>query len=167
VSRLSPYLHFGVLSARLMHTTLEAADCLALSKTLARRLLWRDLAYWQLHHWPRMPHAPIRSHYAAQPWAPGWESLLPAWQRGHTVRDLYSDAKAANRIPSAATTLRSRGRRGGRACCRCGSEGTRCVTCTAMQKLRIVSHPQPLRCAAVGAGVGEPAAGVAARAHGA
>jgi len=85
VSRLSPYLHLGVLSARRMHRALLSVDCMKRSKTLGRRLAWRDLAYWQLHHWPSMPHTPIRPHYAAQPWAPQWQALLPAWQQGKTV----------------------------------------------------------------------------------
>lgn len=38
----------------------------ALSKTFTRRLIWRDLAYWQLHHWPAMSAVPMRPHYAAQ-----------------------------------------------------------------------------------------------------
>lgn len=36
------------------------------SKTFWRRLIWRDLAYWQLHHWPDMSTRPMRVHYAAQ-----------------------------------------------------------------------------------------------------
>lgn len=36
------------------------------SKTFMRRLVWRDLAYWQLHHWPSMPKEPIRPQYALQ-----------------------------------------------------------------------------------------------------
>ena len=55
------------------------------SKVLFRRLTWRDLAYWQLHHWPDMATEPIRSHYkdqaCAQPSEPSaselvWEELL-------------------------------------------------------------------------------------------
>ncbi len=37
-----------------------------LSKTFSRRIIWRDLAYWQLHHWPHMPVKPIRQHYEGQ-----------------------------------------------------------------------------------------------------
>ena len=36
------------------------------SKTFWRRLTWRDLAHWQLHHFPDMSTKPIRSHYADQ-----------------------------------------------------------------------------------------------------
>ena len=37
-----------------------------LSKTFSRRIIWRDLAYWQLHHWPHMAAKPIRQHYKGQ-----------------------------------------------------------------------------------------------------
>eukprot|EP00976_Prorocentrum_cordatum_P109976 1195113-Prorocentrum_minimum.AAC.1 len=66
VSRLSPYIHFGVLSTRHMHHRLVRLNCKTVSKTFNRRLVWRDLAYWQLHHWPHMAERPIRTHYNAQ-----------------------------------------------------------------------------------------------------
>ena len=38
----------------------------SISKTFMRRLVWRDLSYWLLHHWPHMPSKPMRPHYADQ-----------------------------------------------------------------------------------------------------
>lgn len=38
----------------------------SISKTFMRRLVWRDLSYWLLHHWPHMPSEPMRPHYADQ-----------------------------------------------------------------------------------------------------
>lgn len=35
----------------------------SVSKTFYRRLVWRELAYWQLHHWPLMAKEPIRQLY--------------------------------------------------------------------------------------------------------
>ncbi|KAI8468759.1 MAG: hypothetical protein J3K34DRAFT_459699 [Monoraphidium minutum] len=86
VSRLSPYLRCGQLSARLVWTRLKAAQARVVSKTFYRRLVWRDLAYWQLHHWPDMAARPIRSHYGGMEWASGPEAAarLKAWQRGQT-----------------------------------------------------------------------------------
>ncbi|KAK9843470.1 hypothetical protein WJX81_004296 [Elliptochloris bilobata] len=83
VSRLSPYLHFGQLSARVLAAESRRRGGPAVSKTFSRRLAWRDLASWQLLHWPRMPAKPIRSPYARQAWRdePG---ELRAWQRGRT-----------------------------------------------------------------------------------
>lgn len=58
-----------------------------MSKTFSRRLAWRDLASWQLLHWPRMAAEPIRAPYAHQVRAPkfcqvDWESTScdAAWR---------------------------------------------------------------------------------------
>ncbi|QDZ19871.1 cryptochrome photoreceptor [Chloropicon primus] len=83
VSKLSPYLHFGVLSPAHMANRLEKSGCEAASKTLWRRLVWRDLAYWQLHHWPRMPTQPIRRFYEEHEWREDAEAL-ERWKRGRT-----------------------------------------------------------------------------------
>ena len=71
VARVSPYLRFGQLSARFCHRTLAAADAARVSKTFNRRVVWRDLAYWQLRHFPRMPEVPIRAHYEGMRWSTG------------------------------------------------------------------------------------------------
>jgi deoxyribodipyrimidine photolyase len=56
------------------------------SKTFFRRLVWRDLAYWQLYHWPKMAVEPIRPAYSDMQWAQGPEAdaALKAWQQGQT-----------------------------------------------------------------------------------
>ncbi len=86
VSKLSPYLHFGCLSARHMVSVLQRAGCQEISKTFWRRLVWRDLAYWQLHHWPLMATQPIRSFYAKHAWTEdaGTRECLERWQYGRT-----------------------------------------------------------------------------------
>ena len=66
VTRLSAYVHHGQLSARLLAAETARAGGARLSKTLTRRLIWRDLAYWQLALWPAMAREPMRPHYAAQ-----------------------------------------------------------------------------------------------------
>ena len=38
-------LHYDFISV------LPCLQVRAVSKTFYRRLVWRDLAYWQLHHW--------------------------------------------------------------------------------------------------------------------
>lgn len=56
------------------------------SKTFHLRLVWRDLAYWQLYHFPSMAIEPIRPGYSSMQWAAGQEAdaQLRAWQRGQT-----------------------------------------------------------------------------------
>eukprot|EP00892_Ulva_mutabilis_P003954 jgi/Ulvmu1/1930/UM012_0090.1 len=83
VSRLSPYLHFGMISPRTVMARLAAAGAKSVSKTFWRRLVWRDLAYWQLHHWPRMPTHSIRPAYERQAWAFD-AATLRRWQAGRT-----------------------------------------------------------------------------------
>lgn len=73
--QLSPYLHFGQLSPRQMMAELARANCKQVSKTFWRRLVWRDLAYWQLHHWPDLPVSPVRQHYSGMPWNTSMENL--------------------------------------------------------------------------------------------
>lgn len=57
-----------------------------MSKTFHRRLVWRDLAYWQLYHFPSIAVEPIRPGYSSMQWAAGPEAdaQLRAWQRGQT-----------------------------------------------------------------------------------
>jgi deoxyribodipyrimidine photo-lyase len=83
VSRLSPYIHFGQISPRLVMVRLHAVGGRAVSKTFWRRLVWRDLAYWQLYHWPDMPTRSIRATYEDQRWNVD-PANLRAWQRGQT-----------------------------------------------------------------------------------
>lgn len=82
-SKLSPFLHFGQLSPRLMLHELDKAKCRDVSKTFHRRLIWRDLAYWQMHHWPELATSPIRPQYVSLPWG-GTEAQVEAWRRGRT-----------------------------------------------------------------------------------
>jgi deoxyribodipyrimidine photo-lyase len=83
VSRLSPYLHFGQISPRVVMRRLEGAGAKSVSKTFWRRLVWRDLAYWQLHFWPQMPTHSIRPTYDDQQWDFDAE-VLRRWQAGET-----------------------------------------------------------------------------------
>ena len=86
VSRLSPYLRLGIISPRRVRAGVEAAGGFRVSKTAYRRLYWRDLAYWQLHHWPALSAAPLRPAYANQRWLGGAEAreLLRGWREGRT-----------------------------------------------------------------------------------
>lgn len=74
----------AILCTRLAATALCRAQ--EASKTFYRRLIWRDLAYWQLCHWPRMAVEPIRTGYEEMQWesGPQAEAYLKAWQQGRT-----------------------------------------------------------------------------------
>ncbi len=77
VSQLSPYIHWGQLSVRLILHRLKAMAAESVSKTFWRRLYWRDLAYWQLYHWPAMANSPIRPHYSLQVCHPDIHRSVP------------------------------------------------------------------------------------------
>ena len=99
VSTLSAHIRWGQLSARqLYHAVRRRGLPRDATKTFSRRLHWRDLAYFQLAHFPRMTHFPIRAHYADHAWSDEAEARLDAWRRGATgypmvdsgMRQLYA-----------------------------------------------------------------------------
>jgi deoxyribodipyrimidine photo-lyase len=69
-------------------------------KTFARRLIWRDLAYFHLYCFPLMRERSIREHYEKTEWVSDVEerSRLEAWKKGMTgypivdagMRELYA-----------------------------------------------------------------------------
>ena len=62
VSTISPYLRWGQLSPRQLHHAVRRAGLeREATKTFGRRLHWRDLAYFQLRHFPTMTHASRRN----------------------------------------------------------------------------------------------------------
>mmetsp|Transcript_63457 Transcript_63457/g.112836 ORF Transcript_63457/g.112836 Transcript_63457/m.112836 type:complete len:748 (-) Transcript_63457:181-2424(-) len=97
VARISPYLRFGMLSCRTVYWEAQAAGAKDLAKTFWQRLVWRDLAYWQMRLFPSMTEEPIRSHYAGQTWNTD-RTALNLWRKGRTgyplvdagMRELWS-----------------------------------------------------------------------------
>jgi deoxyribodipyrimidine photolyase len=83
ITQLSPYIHFGQLSPRTLMKALKSNNCKTASPTLYRRLVWRDLTYWQLYHWPTLANQPLRRGYADIEWRDD-SVLLKAWQQGQT-----------------------------------------------------------------------------------
>jgi deoxyribodipyrimidine photo-lyase len=112
VSRLSPHLHFGEVSAhQVWHAVRSAArstDSGAGSDGEAaflRQLGWREFAHYLLHHFPTTPVEPFRPEFAEFPWADDPEGLA-AWQRGETghplvdagMRQLLAEGWMHNRV---------------------------------------------------------------------
>jgi deoxyribodipyrimidine photolyase len=99
-SKLSAHLRIGTLSPHELYwktedSTLAYED----KKTFSRRLIWRDLAYYQLFCFPEMRHVSIRRHYENTEWVSGEDEVrrLDAWKWGKTgfpivdagMRELY------------------------------------------------------------------------------
>ena len=86
-ARVSVYLRSGELSPRhLYHAVRDAGLPREVTKTFARRLHWRDLAYFHLASFPAMREVGIRRHYDGTAWAPepSHGERLDAWRRGRT-----------------------------------------------------------------------------------
>ncbi|XP_030646307.1 uncharacterized protein LOC115826567 [Chanos chanos] len=88
-SSLSPYLHFGQLSARWLLWDARGARCRP--PKFQRKLAWRDLAYWQLCLFPDLPWESLRPPYKALRWS-SERAHLRAWQRGGTGYPLVDAA---------------------------------------------------------------------------
>ncbi|XP_071199544.1 deoxyribodipyrimidine photo-lyase [Salvelinus alpinus] len=88
-SCLSPYLHFGQLSARWLLWDTKGARCRP--PKFIRKLAWRDLAYWQLTLFPDLPWESLRPPYKALRWS-NERGHLKAWQKGRTGYPLVDAA---------------------------------------------------------------------------
>uniref|UniRef100_A0A8C9S5R5 Si:ch1073-390k14.1 n=1 Tax=Scleropages formosus TaxID=113540 RepID=A0A8C9S5R5_SCLFO len=88
-SCLSPYLHFGQISPRLLLWASRSATCRP--PKFRRKLAWRDLAYWQLCLFPDLPWQSLRPAYRALRWSSD-RTHLKAWQKGRTGYPLVDAA---------------------------------------------------------------------------
>lgn len=101
-SRLSPYLHFGEISARMIWHRLKSAPE---SDAFLRQLIWREFAYHLLVHFPQTPHEGLRSKFHTFPWKDDLIGLH-AWQKGLTgypivdagMRQLWETGWMHNRV---------------------------------------------------------------------
>jgi len=100
-SRLSPHLRIGTLSPNQLYWRIEDSGLpYQDTKTLGRRLIWRDLAYYQLACFPDMKTRCIRRHYEEMEWVRAEEEgrRFGAWKTGTTgypivdaaMRELYA-----------------------------------------------------------------------------
>ena len=89
-SQLSPYLRFGLLSAREVITQAQMAYIQANStaarseiRTWMNELVWREFYTAILYHFPHVLEGPFRPDYKNIPWRDAPDDLL-AWQNGET-----------------------------------------------------------------------------------
>lgn len=83
-SFLSPYLHFGELSPRMIFQKVTAAYG-ENEKTFAflRQIGWREFAYHLLYHFPKTTNEPLRKEFIHFPWKND-PIQLKKWQQGMT-----------------------------------------------------------------------------------
>lgn len=107
-SRLSPHLHFGEVSPRQVWHDIMMANAGPGREgpdALLRQLYWREFSAYLLHHFPHMPHAPLRGEFSAFPWVEDVHGLR-AWQKGLTgypivdagMRQLWHTGWLHNRV---------------------------------------------------------------------
>eukprot|EP00534_Pseudo-nitzschia_fraudulenta_P007411 CAMPEP_0201196942 /NCGR_PEP_ID=MMETSP0851-20130426/153755_1 /ASSEMBLY_ACC=CAM_ASM_000631 /TAXON_ID=183588 /ORGANISM="Pseudo-nitzschia fraudulenta, Strain WWA7" /LENGTH=625 /DNA_ID=CAMNT_0047483967 /DNA_START=73 /DNA_END=1950 /DNA_ORIENTATION=- len=100
-SRLSPHLRIGTLSPNQLYWRIEDSGLpYEQLKTISRRLIWRDLAYYHLLCFPEMRTQCIRRHYEQMEWVDEEEEKrrFLAWKKGMTgfpivdagMRELYA-----------------------------------------------------------------------------
>ena len=106
VSRLSPYLHFGEISPRVVWH--EAQSATAPEKDIdhfCSELGWREFSYYLLYHFPHITRAPLQEKFKAFPWAKN-PAYLEKWQKGQTgipivdagMRQLWQTGWMHNRV---------------------------------------------------------------------
>ncbi len=87
VSRLSPYLHFGEISANDVWHGIKEAMAINQSETDGEHFLsemgWREFSNTLLYHFPDMPRKNLQSKFDTFAWHTD-DYLLSAWQRGQT-----------------------------------------------------------------------------------
>jgi len=106
-SRLSPFLHFGELSARqvLAAVRVPGQGDSPGNESFVRELGWREFAHHLLYHFPHTPQSPLDARFEHLDWRsePG---ELRAWQQGLTgypivdagMRELWHTGWMHNRV---------------------------------------------------------------------
>ena len=109
VSRISPHLHFGEISARSVwaEVAIRRSDPVLArgAESYLRELGWREFAHHVLYHFPDTVTRPMNPRFADFPWHRGGAGDLAAWCKGRTgipivdaaMRQLYETGWMHNR----------------------------------------------------------------------
>lgn len=113
-SRLSPYLHFGNISAAQAYAAVATAGRKPDQGAAAfqREVGWREFSAHLLVHFPSLPEKPFRAEFADFPWRDE-PQLLRAWQTGQTgfpivdagMRQLWRTGWMHNRVRMVAASV--------------------------------------------------------------
>lgn len=107
VSHLSPYLHFGNISSRMIWDVVKTKfnQSNAGVTCFLKQLGWREFGYHLLYHFPKTESQPLHQQYMDFPWKND-EIKLKAWQEGMTgyplvdagMRELKATGWMHNRV---------------------------------------------------------------------
>ena len=110
VSRLSPYLHFGLISPNSAWYRAKDQGPISADEdnigVFLSELGWREFSYYLLYHFPQLPETNLQSKFDQFGWAADSSDNLTAWQTGQTgyplidagMRELYSTGYMHNRV---------------------------------------------------------------------
>lgn len=107
-SSLSPYLHFGEISPRMIwHATQlhNAAHAGLKADVFLKEIVWREFNHHLLYHFPQIADQPFRTAYEAFPWQYN-KAYFTAWCEGRTgypivdagMRELWQTGWMHNRV---------------------------------------------------------------------
>ncbi len=105
VSKLSPYLALGMISAPMIYAGLIKSGLNAAKREYIRQLGWRDFAYHLIYHMPALVERAQRREFDNFPWQSD-PKILKAWQQGCTgypivdagMRELWHTGWMHNRV---------------------------------------------------------------------
>ena len=113
-SRLSPYLHFGNISAAQAYAgvTTSGQKPSRGAASFQREVGWREFSAHLLFHFPHLPEKPFRPEFVDFPWEDN-SALLRAWQLGRTgfpivdagMRQLWQTGWMHNRVRMVAASV--------------------------------------------------------------
>lgn len=106
-SKISPHLHFGELSPRMVwHAVINKYKQHEKgAEGYLRQIGWREFAHHLIYHFPQTPEKPLRVEFGKFPWNKN-EKHLMAWQNGKTgypivdagMRELWHTGWMHNRV---------------------------------------------------------------------
>jgi deoxyribodipyrimidine photo-lyase len=104
-SRLSPYIHFGEISVRVIAKHLQKQSSEGATAVL-RQLIWRDFAHHIIHHFPETDLNAFQKKFNHFAWNKPDKAKLLAWKKGMTgipiidagMRELWHTGWMHNRV---------------------------------------------------------------------
>ncbi|MCH6257289.1 DNA photolyase family protein [Puniceicoccaceae bacterium K14] len=104
-SKLSPYLAWGQISPRQIHSTLKAAGLSDPNDRYMTEIGWREFSYHLMYHFPDTVESPLNKKFEAFQWKVD-QTALKAWQTGNTgypivdagMRQLWATGWMHNRV---------------------------------------------------------------------
>lgn len=104
-SKLAPYLHFGVISAKEVFLNLTSREFTDGVKQFLAEIGWREFCHHLLFYFPQLPNKNFRSSFDKFPWQEN-AAALKKWQMGQTgfpivdagMRELWQTGFMHNRV---------------------------------------------------------------------